>query len=241
MENVIKLFQVTQLVMEMKHTMWMDSEKALELEQNTSEKLRVALQVWLAQRASSNITQKSERPNTSRGDGELVRQLEECKERIRKLTSEKLDLEDEVQKLTDELGKEGPRGGHGDDEAHYLQNEKDKLERELRYIETDLERSKDALSREKQANFDLEEVMYLNKKVYLKYANWCVQDLKNAKRANRELARQLEDCRQEISEYRRQISEQNNQLANKHKDSRESRAHLQAMDKEVQGTSPPIY
>lgn len=45
-----------------------------------------------------------------------------------------------------------------DEEILYLQNEKEKLEREIRYVETDLDRSKDALQREKQAYADLQEV-----------------------------------------------------------------------------------
>lgn len=47
---------------------------------------------------------------------------------------------------------------HLDEEILYLQNEKEKLDREIRYLETDLDRSKDALQREKQAYADLQEV-----------------------------------------------------------------------------------
>ena len=101
--------------------------------------------------------------STSRGDGELVRQIEEYKEQVRKFTSEKYDLEDEIKRLTGEMRLNNSRGGRSDEEVHYLRSEKEKLERELRYIETDLERSKDALSREKQANFDLEDVCIILK------------------------------------------------------------------------------
>lgn len=45
-----------------------------------------------------------------------------------------------------------------DEEILYLQNEKEKLEREIRYLETDLDRCKDSLHREKQAYMDLQEV-----------------------------------------------------------------------------------
>jgi len=60
-DNLIHLFMVCQLVMELKNALWLDSEKSLEAERANSQKLKAALQVthgeegreWKSYRGSS--------------------------------------------------------------------------------------------------------------------------------------------------------------------------------------------
>ena len=109
---------------------------------------------------------------------EYMRQIADHKEYIEKVEEEKRFLEADLDHLANELEKFRERGTnyHGiyilfifywvtinsltDEEILYLQSEKEKLDREIRYMETDLDRCKDSLSREKQAYTDLQEVMY---------------------------------------------------------------------------------